>query len=76
MLDGDPAPHGKGHRAPTLRLMVIMANRSPISAIAEYIVASVNGNSSCRLSKTKNSAVFDKLRNATPTSFRTDSDSH
>jgi len=37
VLDGDPAPHGKGTAAPTFRPMFIVAKRSPISATAELV---------------------------------------
>jgi len=40
VLDGDPAPHGKGHTAappPLFRPRLIAAKRSPISATAELL---------------------------------------
>jgi len=38
VLDGDPAPHGKGHSNPHFWAMSIVAERSPISATAELLL--------------------------------------
>ena len=38
VLDGNPAPHGKGHSSPpAFRPMSIVAKQSPISATAELM---------------------------------------
>jgi len=92
-LDGDSTAPRKGHSSPPpLFGPCLLWPRSPISAtpellfingavksatlLAHSVFASVSSSSSP--SEIKNSALVDKLRNATTTSFRirTDSDSH
>jgi len=38
VLDGDPAPPGKGHSTPTFRPVSTVAKRSPISATGELLL--------------------------------------